>query len=119
MDLADYLIEHPEIKHGTIKILFTPDEEIGRGVDKVDIQKLGANFGYTLDGGERGSFTDETFSADAAVVTFHGISEHPGYAKDKLVNELKVAGAFLDLLPREEFSPETSEIVKGLCTRYT
>ncbi len=113
MDLSDYLIQHPEIKHGTIKILFTPDEEIGRGVDKVDIQKLGANFGYTLDGGERGSFTDETFSADAVVVTFHGISEHPGYAKGKLVNALKVAGAFLDLLPREEFSPETSEDREG------
>ena len=113
MDLADYLIQHPEIKHGAIKILFTPDEEIGRGVDKVDVQKLGANFGYTLDGGERGSFTDETFSADAVVVTFHGISEHPGYAKGKLVNALKVAGAFLDLLPREEFSPETSEDREG------
>jgi len=113
MDLADYLIQHPDIEHGTIKILFTPDEEIGRGVDRVDIQKLGANFGYTLDGGERGSFTDETFSADAVVVTFHGISEHPGYAKGKLVNALKVAGAFLDLLPREEFSPETSEGREG------
>ena len=93
--------------------MFTPDEEIGRGVDKVDIQKLGADFGYTLDGGERGSFTDETFSADAVVVTFHGISEHPGYAKGKLVNALKVAGAFLDLLPRDEFSPETSEDREG------
>jgi len=113
MDLADYLIQHPEIEHGTIKILFTPDEEIGRSVDKVDVQKLGANFGYTLDGGERGSFTDETFSADAVVVTFHGISEHPGYAKGKLVNALKVAGTFLDLLPREEFSPETSEGREG------
>jgi tripeptide aminopeptidase len=113
MDLADYLIQHPEIEHGTIKILFTPDEEIGRGVDKVDVQKLGANFGYTLDGGERGSFTDETFSADAVIVTFHGISEHPGYAKGKLVNALKVAGAFLDLLPREELSPETSEDREG------
>lgn len=109
MDLANYLIQHNEIKHGKIKILFTPDEEIGRGVDKVDIEKLGANFGYTLDGGERGAFTDETFSADAVVVTFHGVSEHPGYAKGKLVNALKVAGAFLDLLPREEFSPETTE----------
>jgi tripeptide aminopeptidase len=113
MDLAGYLVQHPEIKHGTIKILFTPDEEIGRGVDKVDIQKLGADFGYTLDGGERGSFTDETFSADAVVATFHGISEHPGYAKGKLVNALKVAGTFLDLLPREEFSPETSEDREG------
>ena len=113
MDLTNYLIQHPEIEHGTIKILFTPDEEIGRGVDKVDVQKLGANFGYTLDGGERGSFTDETFSADAVVVTFHGVSEHPGYAKGKLVNALKVAGAFLDLLPKEEFSPETSDDREG------
>ena len=109
MDLTNYLIRHEEIKHGAIKILFTPDEEIGRGVDKVDIQKLGANFGYTLDGGERGAFTDETFSADGVVVTFHGVSEHPGYARGKLVNALKVAGTFLDLLPREEFSPETTD----------
>ena len=113
MDLANYLIHHEEIKHGVIKILFTPDEEIGRGVDKVDIQKLGANFGYTLDGGERGAFTDETFSADGVVVTFHGVSEHPGYAMGKLVNALKVAGAFLDLLPREEFSPETTDGREG------
>jgi tripeptide aminopeptidase len=109
VDLANYLIQHPEIKHGTIKILFTPDEEIGRGVDKVDIQKLGADIGYTLDGGEKGAFTDETFSADAVVVTFHGVSVHPGYAKGKLVNAIKVASAFIDLLPREEFSPETTE----------
>jgi tripeptide aminopeptidase len=113
MDLANYLVKHREIKHGAIRILFTPDEEIGRGVDKVDVQKLGANFGYTLDGGERGAFTDETFSADGVVVTFHGISEHPGYAKEKLVNALKVAGAFLDLLPREEFSPETTDGREG------
>ena len=113
MDLASFLIQNPDIRHGTIKILFTPDEEIGRGVDKVDIQKLGANFGYTLDGGERGAFTDETFSADAVVVTFHGVSEHPGYAKGKLVNALKVAGTFLDLLPREEFSPESTEGREG------
>ena len=113
MDLTNYLIRHEEIKHGAIKILFTPDEEIGRGVDKVDIQKLGANFGYTLDGGERGAFTDETFSADGVVVTFHGVSEHPGYARGKLVNALKVAGTFLDLLPREEFSPETTDGREG------
>jgi tripeptide aminopeptidase len=113
MDLANYLIQHPEIEHGAIKILFTPDEEIGRGVNKVDLQKLGANFGYTLDGGERGSFTDETFSADGVTVTFYGISEHPGYAKGKLVNALKVAGAFLDLLPRDEFSPESTEDREG------
>jgi len=113
MDLAHYLMQHPDTEHGTIKILFTPDEEIGRGVNKVDLQKLGAEFAYTLDGGERGSFTDETFSADGVVVTFHGISAHPGFAKNKLVNALKVAGTFLDLLPKDEFSPETTEDREG------
>ncbi|HEV8285856.1 MAG TPA: peptidase T [Chitinophagaceae bacterium] len=113
MDLANYLMYHPEVKHGVIKILFTPDEEIGRGVNKVDLQKLGADFAYTLDGGERGSFTDETFSADGVVITFYGISAHPGIGKNKLVNALKVAGTFLDLLPKDEFSPETTEGREG------
>jgi tripeptide aminopeptidase len=108
MDMANYFITHPEVPHGTIKILFTPDEEIGRGVDKADVKKLGAQFAYTLDGGERGSFEDETFSADGVTITFHGISAHPGYAKDKLVNAIKVAGAFLDALPKKELSPETT-----------
>ncbi len=109
MDFANYLITHPEIKHGAIKILFTPDEEIGRGVDKVDLKKLGADFGYTLDGGELGSFEDETFSADGATFTFYGISAHPGYAKDKLVNAVKVASAFIDSLPKDELAPEATE----------
>jgi tripeptide aminopeptidase len=113
MDLANYLVQHPGVKHGIIKILFTPDEEVGRGVNKVDLQNLGAEFAYTLDGGERGSFTDETFSADGVVVTFHGVSAHPGYGKNKLVNALKVAGTFLDLLPKDEFSPETTEDREG------
>jgi tripeptide aminopeptidase len=113
MDLANYLTTHPQVKHGTIKILFTPDEEIGRGVNKIDMQKLGADFGYTLDGGERGSYTDETFSADGVTVVFHGISSHPGYAKSKMVNALKVAGTFLDLLPKNEFSPETTDGREG------
>ncbi|MCW3118197.1 MAG: peptidase, partial [Chitinophagaceae bacterium] len=89
------------------------DEEIGRGVNKVDIKKLGASFGYTLDGGERGSYTDETFSADGVTITFHGIIAHPGYGKNKLVNALKVAGTFLDLLPKNTFSPETTEDREG------
>jgi len=113
MDLANYLMQHADIKHGAIKILFTPDEEIGRGVNKADLKKLGADFGYTLDGGELGSFTDETFSADGVTVTFHGVSAHPGYAKNKLVNALKVAGSFLDLLPKNEFSPETTDDREG------
>jgi tripeptide aminopeptidase len=113
MDLAHYLVKHPDVEHGTIKILFTPDEEIGRGVNKVDIKKLGADFGYTLDGGERGAYTDETFSADGVDIVFHGVSAHPGYAKNKLVNAIKVAGTFLDLLPKGEFSPETTEAREG------
>ena len=108
MDLVNYLRLHPEIKHGTLKILFTPDEEVGRGVDNADIKKLGAGFAYTLDGGERGSLEDENFSADGVTITFHGISAHPGAAKDKLVNALKVAAYFLDSLPKDELSPETT-----------
>ncbi|MDR3712864.1 MAG: peptidase T [Puia sp.] len=109
MDMAHYLMSHPEVPHGKIRILFTPDEEIGRGVDKLDMQRLGADFGYTLDAGERGAFEDETFSADAVKVVFHGVSAHPGYAKGKLVNAIKVASSFLDSLPKDEWSPETTE----------
>jgi tripeptide aminopeptidase len=109
MDAAHYLMNHPECRHGKIRILFTPDEEIGQGVDKLDMERLGADFGYTLDAGERGALEDETFSADGVKITFHGVSAHPGYAKDKLVNAIKVAGAFLDSLPKEEWSPETTE----------
>jgi tripeptide aminopeptidase len=109
MDAANYLISHPEIKHGKIKILFTPDEEIGRGVDKVDLIKLGANFAYTLDAGERGSIEDETFSADEVSINFYGVSAHPGYAKDKLVNAIKVASSFMNSLPKDELSPETTD----------
>jgi len=109
MDTANYLLAHPELKHGPIKILFTPDEEIGRGVDKADLKKIAADFGYTLDGGELGSFEDETFSADGASFTFYGISAHPGYAKDKLVNAVKVAASFIGSLPKDELSPETTE----------
>ena len=109
MDTIYFLTQHPEIRHGKIRVLFTPDEEIGRGVDKLDMGRLGADFGYTLDAGERGTLEDETFSADAMTITFHGVSAHPGYAKDKLVNALKVAAHFVDLLPKDEWSPETTE----------
>jgi tripeptide aminopeptidase len=109
MDATNYLIGHPEIKHGQIKILFTPDEEIGRGVDKVDLTKLGANFAYTLDAGERGSFEDETFSADEVTINFYGISAHPGYAKDKMVNAIKVGSFFVNSLPKDELSPESTD----------
>ncbi len=113
MDLATYLLQHPEIKHGKIRILFTPDEEVGRGVAAVDMKKLGAQYGYTLDGGERGHLEGETFSADAAIVTFHGISAHPGYAKGKMVHAVKAASAFVSMLPKDEWCPEATEGMQG------
>ncbi|OJX39765.1 MAG: peptidase T [Flavobacteriia bacterium 40-80] len=113
MDLANYLVNHPEVEHGDIRILFTPDEEVGRGVEKLDMNKLKADYGYTLDGGELGSIEDETFSADAVKITIHGISAHPGYAKGKMVNAMKVAGAFLTALPKNEWSPETTSGKEG------
>ncbi len=113
MDLANYLIAHPEIKHGKIRVLFTPDEEVGRGVEKIDMKKLGAEFGYTLDGGERGALEGESFSADGAVAIIHGVSAHPGYAKGKLVSAIKIASDFVDALPKDSWSPETTEDRQG------
>ena len=109
VDLARYLITNKEVKHGTIKILFTPDEEVGRGTEKVDLKKLGADFGYTLDGGDAGSLEDETFSANGVKVIVHGIISHPGYAKGKMVNALKIAAEILNALPKNNLSPETTE----------
>ena len=113
MQAAQYLISNPSIKHGVIKVMFTPDEEVGRGTAKIDMQKLGAQFGYTLDGGEAGSLEDETFSADAASIIINGVIAHPGYAKDTLVNAIQIAGAVLDALPKNEWSPETTEGREG------
>ncbi|RYY53183.1 MAG: peptidase T [Chitinophagaceae bacterium] len=113
MDLANYLCTHPDVKHGTIKILFTPDEEVGRGTDKADLQKLGADYAYTLDGGEKGDLEDETFSADGVKVTINGVSAHPGYAKDKMVNALKIAGQILGALPKDRLAPEATEGRRG------
>ena len=113
MDAAAYLMANPTAKHGKVRILFTPDEEIGRGVAAVDMQKLGADFGYTLDGGERGHLEGETFSADAAEVTFHGVSAHPGYAKGKMVSAIKAASHFVTLLPRDSWTPEVTEGREG------
>ncbi len=113
MDAALFLTTHPEVKHGTIKLLFTPDEEVGRGTSKLDLKKLGAQFGYTLDGGERGSLEDETFSADGVQIVIHGVITHPGYAKGKLVNALKVASEILTALPKDQLSPETTEKREG------
>ena len=113
MQAAHFLINNPAVKHGDIKIIFTPDEEVGKGTAKIDMQKLGAQFGYTLDGGDAGSLEDETFSADAATIVIHGVIAHPGYAKDKLVNAIKIAGAVLDALPKNEWNPETTEGRQG------
>ncbi|UYQ93988.1 peptidase T [Chitinophaga horti] len=113
MDAVHYLTTHPEVKHGAIRILFTPDEEIGQGVKYVDMQKLGAQFGYTLDGGELGSLEDETFSADAAKIIIEGISTHPGMAKGKLVSAIKLAAEIVDSLPKDALSPETTEDREG------
>jgi len=113
MDMANYLLQHPEVKHGIIKVLFTPDEEVGKGTAKLDLKKLNADFAYTLDGGEAGTFEDETFSADGARITVHGVIAHPGYAKDKLVNALKITGEILAALPTGEFSPETTSGREG------
>ena len=109
MSSVDYLLHHPEISHGAIKILFTPDEEIGRGVDKVDLQKLGAQYGYTVDGESRGSLEDETFSADAVVIDIEGVSAHPGFAKGHMESAIKAAGEFIAALPKDRLSPETTE----------
>lgn len=113
MQLAEELCQNTEIRHGDIRILFTPDEEIGRGVEKLDMKKLNADVGYTLDGGMRGSLEGDTFSADAMTITFYGISAHPGYAKGKMVNAIKVLSHFLDSLPSTNLSPETTSGNQG------
>jgi tripeptide aminopeptidase len=113
MQAAEYLMTHPEIKHGKIKIVFTPDEEIGEGTARIDMEKLDAQFGYTLDGGEAGSLEDETFSADGATIIINGVISHPGYAKNKLVNALKVGAEILHTLPANEWAPEATEKKEG------
>jgi len=113
MDAAQFLIDNPQIQHGAIKILFTPDEEIGRGVDKLDLKKLGADFAYTMDGETAGNIEDETFSADGAAITIEGVSTHPGFAKGKMEHAIKIAAAIVDRLPKHTCSPETTEGKEG------
>jgi tripeptide aminopeptidase len=119
MDFVKYMIEHPELKHGDIRILFTPDEEIGKGVDHLDMEKLNADFGYTLDGGPEGSIEDESFSADGMKVTIDGLSAHPGYAKGKMVNAIKMAALLVDSLPKETLTPETTAHREGFIHPYS
>jgi tripeptide aminopeptidase len=113
MDAVQFLIAHPQLKHGPIKILFTPDEEIGRGVDKVDLAKLGADFAYTIDGESAGHLEDETFSADGATITIRGVSAHPGFAKGRMEHAIKIAARIVERLPKETCSPETTEDREG------
>jgi len=112
MAAAEILVTDKRIKHGKIKILFTPDEEVGRGTEKVDLDKLGADYGYTVDGEAVGTMEDETFSADGVKITIHGVSTHPGYAIGKLENALKIAGEILAALPKN-LSPEATEDKEG------
>ena len=113
MDAALYLLRHPEIPHGDIRVLFTPDEEVGRGVDHLDMTRLGADFGYTLDGGEAGGLEGESFSADAAMVRIEGVSVHPGYAQDKMVSAIRAAAFLVDQLPQDRHSPESTSGREG------
>ena len=118
MTAAAYLVAHPEIAHGVVRIAFTPDEEIGRGTKHFDVAAFGAACAYTLDGGPRGEIEFESFSADAMTVTFHGFNTHPGYAKGRMVNAIKVASAFIAALPPDSLSPETTGEYQGFVHPY-
>jgi tripeptide aminopeptidase len=113
IDSVNYLLKHPDVKHGTIKICFTPDEEVGRGTEKIDLKKLGAQYAYTVDGSSRGEVETETFSADMVTIRFHGKNIHPGYAKNKMVNAMKIVTRFMEKLPKDRLSPETTEKKEG------
>ena len=113
MDAVHFWMTHPEVPHGPITILFTPDEEVGRGTDHVDMQKVKAKYGYTLDGEKRGHLENETFSADGFVVKIQGISQHPGFAKGRMESALKIAAEIVNTLPKDRLSPETTEGKEG------
>ena len=118
MTAAAYLVAHPEIPHGRVRIAFTPDEEIGRGTKYFDVAAFGAACAYTVDGGPRGEIESESFSADAMTVTFHGFNTHPGYARGRMVNAIKVAAAFIDSLPAGSLSPEATDGYEGFVHPY-
>jgi tripeptide aminopeptidase len=118
MGALEYLVAHPEIPHGPVRVGFTPDEEVGTGTRHFDVKRFGAEYAYTVDGETLGELQVETFSADAISVTFHGCNTHPGFAKGKMVNAIKVAAAFIDRLPRESLSPETTEGYEGFVHPY-
>ena len=113
MDAVHFFVNHPDVKHGTIRILFTPDEEVGRGVDHIDMEKLGADFGYTVDGEALGSMEDETFSADGVKIVVNGVSQHPGFAKGRLESAMKIVADIVAALPKDRLSPETTSDREG------
>ncbi|CAN5866354.1 peptidase T [soil metagenome] len=115
---AEHLVAHPHLRHGPIRICFTPDEEIGRGADHFDVERFGCICAYTLDGGGRGELEHESFSADLVTVTFKGFNTHPGYAKGRMVNAIRVASEFIASLPRTELSPEVTEGYGGFVHPY-
>ena len=119
MTAVEYLLTHPEILHGVVRVAFTPDEEVGRGTKYFDVASFGAQCAYTMDGGSRGDLEWESFSADAMTLTFSGFITHPGYAKGRMVNAIKVAAAFIDALPADRLSPETTDGREGFVHPYT
>jgi tripeptide aminopeptidase len=119
MTAVEHLLAHPEVPHGVVRVAFTPDEEIGRGTKHFDVAAFGAQCAYTMDGGSRGDLEWESFSADAMTVTFFGFNTHPGYAKGRMVNAIKVAAAFIDSLPAEGLSPETTDGRDGFVHPYS
>jgi tripeptide aminopeptidase len=118
MGAVEYLVAHPKIAHGPIRIGFTPDEEVGNGTKYFDVKRFGAHCAYTMDGETLGELQVETFSADAITVTFHGFNTHPGFAKGKMVNAIKVAAEFIVRLPQNRLSPETTEGYEGFVHPY-
>jgi tripeptide aminopeptidase len=118
MTAAEYLLAHPEIPHGAIRIAFTPDEEVGHGTKYFDVPAFGAHCAYTMDGGARGELEFESFSADAISITFRGFNTHPGFAKGRMVNAIKLAARFIERLPADRLSPETTEALEGFVHPY-
>ena len=118
MTAAEWLMTHPEIPHGAIRIGFTPDEEVGQGTQHFDVAKFGARYAYTMDGGSRGELEFESFSADAITITFRGLNTHPGYAKGHMVNAIKLAARFIERLPADRRSPETTDGRDGFVHPY-
>ena len=115
---AARLVADPELPHGPVRIAFTPDEEVGRGTAHFDVARFGALYAYTMDGGSRGEIEVESFSADAMTVTFHGFNTHPGYAKGRMINAIKIAATFIDRLPHDTLSPETTDGHDGFVHPY-